>query len=132
MYAKKAEYSRKKDIRSLLELNTPDYKVMLRDGKTMNNAQLEEQLKLFFRVVVRNIRFDHEIKEIKVNGNEAVVLVEQKDKRVQNFPDGKTHEVEANVIHRDTWIKTANGWKLKLTEEQQQTKLAIDGKPVSP
>ena len=132
MYAKKAEYSRKKDIKSLIGLNTPDYKVILRGGKAMNNEQLEEQLKLFFSVVVRNVRFAHEIGEIKVNGKEAVVLVEQKDKRIQKFPDGKPHEVEANVIHRDTWIKTTGGWKLKLTEEQQQLKLTIDGKPVSP
>jgi hypothetical protein len=132
MYAKKAEYSRKKDIKSLIALNTPDYKVVLRGGKTMNNEQLEEQLKLFFGLVVRNIRFDHEIKGIEVNGDGAVVLVEQKDKRIQKFPDGKPHEVEANVIHRDTWIKTTSGWKLKLTEEQEQTKLTIDGKAVSP
>jgi len=130
LYARKAELSRNKDIKALIELNTPDYKLILRDGNVMNNQRLEEQLKLFFGLVDRNIRFVHEIKQVNINGNEAVVVVEQKDKRIQRCEDGKLHEVEANVIHRDTWIREANSWKLKMTEEQKQIKLTVDGKPI--
>ena len=130
LYARKAELFRNKDIKALIELNTPDYKLILRDGNIMNNQQLEEQLKLFFGLVDRNIRFVHEIKQININGNEVVVVVEQKDKRIQRFEDGKLHEVEANVIHQDSWIREANIWKLKMTEEQKQIKLTVDGKPI--
>jgi hypothetical protein len=114
-----------------MRLNTPDYTVILDNGKTMSRQQLEDRLKGYFSSgqLVRQISYTYEVKEIKVNGNEAVVLVEQKDKRIQIRRDGKPHEVEANVIHRDTWVRTDEGWKLKLTEELKQTKFTVDGKP---
>jgi ornithine carbamoyltransferase len=78
---------------------------------------------------VRQISFTYAVQEVTTDGNEVVVLVEQKDKRIQIRKDGQPHRVEANVIHRDTWVQTAEGWKRRLTEEVKQTKFSVDGKP---
>ena len=109
LYAKKAEFSRRQDAKALLELNTEDYMVVLRNGQTMNRRQLEERLKGYFGSgqLVRQISFTYEIKEMKINKDEAVVIVEQKDKRIQlRGEERKPHKVEANVIHKDTWVRT--------------------------
>jgi hypothetical protein len=53
----------------------------------------------------------------------------QKDHRIQNGPNGKLMEIEANVVHRETWVRRPDGWKLRVTDEGEQTKLLVDGKP---
>lgn len=132
IYSRQAKLSRKRDVQALMELNTPDYYVKLLNGNSLNRTQLERGMTNFFASgqLVRQISFTYEVQEVTVTGNEAVVLVEQKDKRIQIRKDGQPHRVEANVLHRDTWVQTAEGWKRRLTEEVKQTKFTVDGKPV--
>jgi len=99
---------------------------------TLTRAELEDGMTRFFTSgqLVKQIRFSYTVKEVTPQGSDVIVLVEQKDKRIQIRKDGKPHEVEANVIHRDTWVRMPDGWKRKLTEEVRQTKFTVDGKQV--
>ncbi|MGH9875148.1 MAG: hypothetical protein ACRD9S_22055 [Pyrinomonadaceae bacterium] len=134
LYAKQVEIGNKRDVKAIMEFNTPDYSVKLLNGNTLSRKQLEQAMTRYFTSgqLVRQISFGYRVLGITVNGEDVIVLVEQKDKRIQMRRDGNPHKVEANVIHRDTWIKTTEGWKRRLTEEVQQTKFTVDGKPVDP
>jgi hypothetical protein len=116
LYARQAELLKQRDVQGWMEFNTPEHSVRLQNGTTLTRAELEEGMTRFFTSGQR--------------GNDVIVLVEQKDKRIQIRKDGKPHEVEANVIHRDTWVRMPDGWKRKLTEEVLQTKFTVDGKRV--
>lgn len=132
LYAKQIEVGKTRDVKAMMEFNTTDYSVKLLNGNKLSRQQLEQGMTRYFTSgqLVRQISFSYKILEITPNGDEVIVLVEQRDKRIQIRRDGKPHHVEANVIHRDTWIKSAEGWKRKLTEEIKQTKFTVDGKPV--
>jgi hypothetical protein len=132
LYERQAELLKKRDVRGFMEFNAPEYSVHLRNGTTLTREQLETGMSDFFTSgkLVRQIRFGYKLKEVAARGDTAVVLVEQKDKRVQIRRDGKPHEVEANVIHRETWVRTPEGWRRVLTEEVRQTRFTVDGKNV--
>ncbi len=132
LYERQAELLKKRDVRGFMEFNAPDYSVRLKNGTTLTREQLETGMSDFFTSgkLVRQIRFGYKLKEATARGDTAMVLVEQKDKRVQIRRDGKPHEVEANVIHRETWVRTPEGWRRVLTEEVKQTRFTVDGKSV--
>jgi hypothetical protein len=132
LYAKQIEVGKTRDVKAMMEFNTTDYWVKLLNGNKLSRQQLEQGMTRYFTSgqLVRQISFTYKILEITPRGDEVIVLVEQRDKRIQIRRDGKPHQIEANVIHRDTWIKSAEGWKRKLTEEIKQTKFTVDGKPV--
>lgn len=131
LYKKKAEISQKKDVEGIISQTTADYVVKLSNGQTMTRQQLEERLRKYFTSgqLVKQVSFTYTIKDIIIEKDEVIVVVEQKDKRIQIRSDGKPHDVEAHVIHKDRWARTSEGWKLKLTEEGEQTKFTVDGKP---
>jgi len=132
LYAKQIEVGKTRNVKAMMEFNTTDYSVKLLNGNKLSRQQLEQGITRYFASgqLVRQISFSYKILEITPSIDGVVVLVEQRDKRIQIRRDGKPHEVEANVIHRDTWIKRPEGWKRKLTEEIRQTKFTVDGKPV--
>jgi len=115
-----------------MEFNTSEHSVRLKNGTTLTRAELEEGMTRFFTSgqLVKQVHFSYTVKEVTPQGSDVIVLVEQEDKRIQIRKDGKPHEVEANVIHRDTWVRMPDGWKRKLTEEVRQTKFTVDGKHV--
>jgi ketosteroid isomerase-like protein len=130
LYADRDALVKKRDVNGLLAQMTPEYIVKLRNGETMTGDQLRERWTFYYdKVLIRHIAFVDEIRSVDQRGNEALVTFEQQDRRIQNGADGKPMEVEANVIHRDIWTRTAAGWKLRLTEEGQQTKFTINGQP---
>jgi len=132
LYARQAEAMKKRDVAAAMALDTPDFSVKLQNGNTVTRQDLEEGMNNFYTSgqLVRQISLTYTIMALAAQDSQAVVLVEQKDKRVQIRKDGKPHDVEANVIHRDTWIWTSEGWRRSLTEEILQTKFTVDGKPV--
>lgn len=134
LYAKQIAVGKTRDVKAMMEFNTTDYSVKLLNGNKLTRQQLEQGMTRYFASgqLVRQINFSYKILGITPSSDEVIVLVEQRDKRIQIRRDGKPHQVEANVIHRDTWIKTPDGWKRRLTEEIEQTKFTVDGKPVQP
>jgi ketosteroid isomerase-like protein len=130
IYAQRAQWVQSRNVASLLAQMTPDYTVRLRDGQSMNLQDIRERWTFYYdKVLIRHIHFINDVQTVQQRGDTAFVAVEQKDRRMQNGPEGKPMEVEADVIHTETWVRTANGWKLRLTDEGRQTKFVIDGKP---
>ena len=87
-------------------------------GYVRNNAKTFKILKLSMV-----------IKELKIEGDDATAVVEQKSSRIFSDEQGKTHRLDVGALQRETWTKTPSGWKLKSVEEWKVLYLLKDGKP---
>jgi pimeloyl-ACP methyl ester carboxylesterase len=135
--AKVAEAYRKKDIKMFMEGGdaTPDFSLTLLDGKTLDGKTVtREQTEAAIKQKMDRIKSVNylrvEIGDITVTGNTAVVITTQHFSRVITGPDGKEHTVvTSGTVHRETWVKTATGWKCKHIQETKQGKEIVDGEP---
>jgi hypothetical protein len=61
----------------------------------------------------------------------AVAEVFQEVSRYRELA-GKRRKVDTSVVQRETWLKTADGWKLKCVDSVRDQKRYVDGKRVDP
>ncbi len=112
------------------ELLASDFQVKLINGEThdrewilnyiRNNAKAFNVLKLSIK-----------IKKLTVSGNEAIALIEQKSSRTSNDAEGKSHRLDVGAIQQETWVKTAEGWRLRHNVELKRLYVKQDGKPIT-
>lgn len=66
---------------------------------------------------------------LTLKGKEAIVYTNQHFVRyVPDRKDESPHELITNIIHRETWIFTEQGWKVKYIEELERGNTFLDGK----
>jgi hypothetical protein len=129
-YVKIVDALKKSDPITFEELLAPDFQVTLIDGQTHDREWLLNYLRnnaKTFKVLKLSI----EIKELTISGNEAIALIEQKSSRTFTDAEGKPHQLDVGAIQQETWVKTAEGWKLKHNEELKRLYVKQDGKPVA-
>jgi len=51
---------------------------------------------------------------------------------MQRLPDGPLHKVEAGVVQRETWKRTAQGWKMCTVDNIRNGSVLVDDKPYNP
>jgi len=130
-YAKLAEAYKKKDIKMFMEDKAPDFSAKSLDGKVMTREQVEAAVKQRMDRIKAVNELKVEVGDITVTGDTALVATTQHFSRVVTGPDGKDHAVvTSGTTHRETWVKTAAGWKIKQVEETKQGKETVDGEPV--
>lgn len=128
--AKVAEAYKKKDIKMFMEGGHPDFSLTLLNGKTVTREQGEAAVKRNMDRIKSVNYLKIEIGDITVTGNTAIVVTTQHFSRVIAGPDGKEHTVvTSGTVHRETWVKTATGWKCKHIQETKQGKEIVDGEP---
>lgn len=71
------------------------------------------------------------IKELKIEGDDVVAVVEQKSSRTFNDEQGKPHRLDVGALQRETWTRTPVGWLLKSVEEWKVLYVLRDGKPMA-
>lgn len=68
------------------------------------------------------------IEALTLKGIEAIVYTNQHFVRfVPDRKDGSPHELITNIIHREIWIFTEKGWKMKHIEELERGKTYLNG-----
>jgi hypothetical protein len=78
------------------------------------------------------------IEKFAVNGNKAVAqgTIETEmtliDRNGNFGMKGRTHRVVQTSRVRDTWVKTADGWRRNLHEKLTPNKFIVDGKTFDP
>jgi hypothetical protein len=132
-YAKVSEAYRKKDIGAFMENKTPDF-----TGKSLNGVvRTREQVEAGVRQRMERIRklnyLKIKIEKLTVGDGVAVAITSQEFSRVVADAQG----VERTVVskgtrHRDTWVKTPAGWKMKSVEELTQGREIVDGRDATP
>jgi hypothetical protein len=79
-----------------MKLNTPDFQLKLLSGDKVDRGEARGGMTrvLHIRAARKQIKVRYDVTSVKREGNEAQVLVEQMDKRVQIRKDGKQHTVK--------------------------------------
>jgi len=127
-YEKVVEAYRNKDIEVFMEDKTPDFTGTALNGKVANREQVEAGVKQRMERIKTLNYLKIGIKNITITGNIAIAITTQEFSRVITDAQGKEHTVvSSGTTHRDTWMKTENGWKLKSVEELTQGTEKIDG-----
>jgi ketosteroid isomerase-like protein len=132
-YAKVVEAYRNKDIKAFMENKTPDFTGKSLNGSIATREQVEAGVKQHMERIKKLNYLKIEIKNITVIGDVAVAITTQAFSRVVSDAQGQEHTVVSKgTTHRDTWVKTENGWMLKSVEELKQGKEYVDGQAMTP
>jgi ketosteroid isomerase-like protein len=131
-YARNMEAFKAKDVTAIMALRTDDFHTITPDGRVNKRADMETRTRLFLDRIDHFNSQDNQIGTIEVQGNLASADITQKTVRMQRFPDGILHKVESIAIQRETWKKTAEGWKLYRVDNIRDGGLLVDDKPYLP
>jgi len=131
-YARNVEAFRTKDVEAVMALRADDFHTITPDGKINTRADMEAYTKRFLGRIEHFISQDFQIGTIEVQDNLASADVTQKTVRMQRFPDGTVHKVEAGVVQRETWKQTPEGWKMYRVDNIHGDWLLVDDKPFKP
>ena len=71
-----------------------------------------------------------QVYDVKIDGHNATVLCLVGDTKSETI-DGAPHSVWTGSHVRDTWIKTAAGWKRRKHEKLTINERMVDGRPVT-
>ena len=131
-YARNMEAFRTKDVAAIMALRTDDFHTITPDGKVNTRADMEVRTNGFLDRIDHFISQDNQIGTIELEGDLASADITQKTVRMQRFPDGTLHKVEAGVVQRETWKKTAEGCKLYRVDKIRGDYVLVDDKPYKP
>jgi len=128
-YARNTEAFKAKDVAAIMALRAADFHTSTPDGRTNTLSDMKAYTERFLGMIDRFISQEFQIGTINVDGALASADVTQKTIRMQRFPDGTLHKVEAGVVQRETWKKTTEGWKLYRVDNIRDGYLLVDDKP---
>jgi ketosteroid isomerase-like protein len=131
-YSRNVEAFKAKDVAAVMALRTDDFQTITPDGKVNTRAEMEAYTQQFLGRIDHFVSLDFQIGTIDVQGDLASAYVTQKTVRMQRFPDGTLHKVEARAVQRETWKKTAEGWKMRRVDNVQDGGIFVDDKPYKP
>jgi ketosteroid isomerase-like protein len=131
-YARNIAAFRAKDVAAIMALRAIDFHTLTPDGKVNTRTDMEAYTQRFLGRIDHFISLDFQIGTIDVQGDLASADVNQNTVRMQRFPDGTLHKVEAGVVQRETWKKTAQGWLMYRVDNIRDSVLFVDDKPFKP
>jgi hypothetical protein len=113
--------------RFFLDHTTSDFRGTSENGRTLSR---EDAVAGLHQVAIGAARFigqEYGILKLTVKGNQAAVLYKGHTTAVADDPQANTHKIEAMTTVRDTWVKTPEGWKTRLSEILA-SKTLLDGR----
>jgi hypothetical protein len=130
-YVKIADAQRWEDIEALRAVRTPDFTVTTANGTIWDLQTSLNYSKSGFEQVDSTIAISNTIDSLTVKDDQAVAVVHQQWTRMQVMK-GRRRRVETNVIQTETWVNTAEGWRLKHIGNVRPGVWVVDGKRVDP
>src|SRR4030095_2331926 len=121
----------KKDYAMLISEVSSDYSATRPNGQTVSYEQLKDYIRVNLERFISIKDQQIGIENISLNNNEAVVDVRQRLSRFQKLGE-ETIYVESGVLQTETWVKGADGWKLKNVANEREQTLTVNGKPIDP
>lgn len=123
-----------KDEAASNHIFTADFTIKDLDGKLWTSADMQGKKGASGQHYDQILKVSNStriaIECLTLKENEAVVYTNQHLVRyVPDRKDGSPHEVITNIIHREVWIFTENGWRCKHIEELQRGGTFLDGQP---
>jgi ketosteroid isomerase-like protein len=132
-YQKLAEAHERRDLKAIVALKTADFHSIFPDGKVGDSQLMEQYSKQFLESNQPPIITKFTIQKLAVSENKLIAVAEvfQEVTRYREMA-GKRREVCTSVLQRETWTKTADGWKLKSVDNVRDHKRFVDRKRVDP
>jgi hypothetical protein len=131
MYAKIADAQIREDIEALRLTRTPDFTADLPNGQRWDLETSMNYSRAGFQQVESNISLSNTIESLDVHDDVAVAVVHQRWSRLQ-MKGGKVRRVDTEAIQTETWVKTAEGWRLKHIGDVKPGAWYVDGKRIDP
>jgi ketosteroid isomerase-like protein len=126
-YQQNTEAFKRKDVAAVMALRTDDFHTVLPDGTRNTRADMQAYTERLLGRIEQFISLEFRIEAIDVRGELASADVTQKTVRMQRLSDGQLHKVESRAVQKETWRKTAAGWKLYRVDDIRDKGLFIDG-----
>ena len=125
-----------KDAAAMAHIESDNFTVKELDGKiySKKNAEAVTARANNFQGILK-VSEDTKvtIECLTLKGKDAIVYTNQHFVRyVPDRKDGSPHEIITNIIHRETWIFTEQGWRLDYVEELERGNTYLDGKIYNP
>jgi hypothetical protein len=121
------EAIRRSDAPTFLATLAPDYEVHLRNGVKLSRAQVATAITndMARTRSVESAKSDLDV--IDIRGDTAVVTVKHQTIRTVEDAAGQPRRWESGVVHKETWIRMRDGWRIRRLEEKEQLYLRRDG-----
>jgi ketosteroid isomerase-like protein len=117
-----------RDAAGVIAHRTADFAAVTPDGKVHG----AEEMAAFSRGMLANIEkweaLSFDILSVAPTADGAAAEVRQHSIRVQRR-DGATRRIENWVTQRETWRRTAEGWRIARVDNIRDQKVLIDGVP---
>lgn len=132
-YKKLAEAHDRKDLKAIVALKTADFHSIFPDGRVGDSRMMAEYSRQFLENNQPPYNQKFTIQKLAVSENKLIAVAEifQELTRYREL-EGKRRKVDTSVFQRETWAKTADGWKLKSVDNVRDLKRFVDGKRVDP
>jgi hypothetical protein len=132
-YKKLAEAHDRRDLKAVLALKTADFHSIFPDGKVGDHVTMEQYSRQFMAANEPPYNVRVSIQKLTVSENRLIAVVEVLQEATRyRVMEGKRRKVDTSVDQRETWSKTAAGWKLKCVDSVRNQKRFVDGKRVDP
>jgi hypothetical protein len=116
-YSRVVEGAKTRDLRSEHELEAPEYWHQLPDGRTLTKARDQEIEAKTLDALTTLDSMDVSLVRFIDRGSLAIAVVRQTSVGAIKDPSGRVRKFRDDKLCRDTWIKTASGWEIVLSED---------------
>ena len=132
-YQRLAEAHDRRDLKAIVALKTADFHAIFPDGKVGDCKTMEQYSKQFLENNQPPYDIRISIQSLTLSENKLIAVAEvlQEATRYREL-EGQRRKVDTSVKQRETWSKTAHGWKLKCVDSVRDQKRFVDGKRVDP
>jgi ketosteroid isomerase-like protein len=115
-YRKLARAVETKDFEAFQRLRVDDFATIPPDGVPSPAARMADRARGMLAGIQPPISNSNDILELTTRGDEVIATVRQKFSR-HVVVDGQPRSRYTEVTQRETWRKTAEGWKLSFVDE---------------
>jgi hypothetical protein len=118
-----------RDPDRVMQLRHPAFHTITPDGNVSNREQMYERTRAFIARIERFDSLTETITGLRLSGDTAHAIVQQRTVRQQRLPDGLLHEVRTSVVQRESWIRTPQGWLFWRVDQIRPGETLVDGQP---
>lgn len=135
-YKKLESAFKARSVDAVMALCTDDF-TMVTPGQVLATEEVKKTLKQSFSMMKKSPDFRMTVDKLALKAKSAeaktigVMKVDIVDPEGVYGSKGAKHATNYTIVSRDSWVKTAKGWRMKETETVSE-KMLIDGKPYSP
>jgi vacuolar-type H+-ATPase subunit B/Vma2 len=126
-YDRIVQYTKQKNVEGLLRMMTPDFMYRTRRGMVMSKQMVEMAMREHYARIQSVKKRTTSIRKMEFQGKTVRVTTAEEFVAIILDPLGQPHEHVNRATTRDTWVKTPQGWKIKMTEILEEETF-IDGR----